>query len=1301
LSISWQLAALSIAYLVVLFVIAWHGDRNTGSFGGLRAAKWFYPLSIGVYVTSWTYYGAVGSAASNGWGFLPIYLGPMIMFLSGWPIIAKFAEVARTHRIGSLADFMSARYGRFQPLAILTTVIALLGTIPYIALQLKAVGQTFNIMSGSSTNNAPQVFDTAFFAAVCLTIFAILFGTRLPGHRRDQNRGMMIAIAFESIVKLVAFVLVGIFCVFDLFDGFDDLFTQVNLDPTASAIFNTNFSQWSFATHFLLAGVAIICLPSQFHVTFVEAPDPGYRQSARWIFPLYLAGFVLFVVPIAAAGLLKFGNLAPKDAFVLLLPMTFNNEPLAALAFLGGLSAATGMILVSTLALAIMAANELILPLIFRTSNEEMKKRQDFTWLILLVRRLCIVGIMTLAWLYYQSATNERSLAAIGLIAFTAAAQFAPALFGGLYWRNGNRYGALTGMLLGLIAWAVILVLPEINLAPWPTAIPILGTADPVTTGVLVSLGLNIFAYILVSLLTTSRLVDRVQAAAFVDVSPASSGSNRYFRDGDLRVADLTTLVSRFIGNDRVQLILEIYIKEHQLLGLNDKDPAPSELINGMESMLAQEIGRTSARLVIHSAAGGKKIHLSELVSLVDEASSLAKKNQELLQKAIEHLPQGISVVDQNQNLVAWNRRYQELFDYPGNLLVIGRSVTELFRHNASKGLVGNYITEEQIAAAVERRLDHLNKGSAYRRESNLSSGITVEIIGQPMPNGGYVTSYSDITTYKETESALRESEQAIRVYTDNLPAMIAYVDEDYRTQFINKAFERTMQVWREQVIGQPNSQIFTESEFAYRKPYLERAMSGRRQRFEVSIDREDDTKEFEALYVPHRTESGDVQGIFVLYQDVTERNEAKRALETANETLEVRVAERTKELQSVNQALKSENERRAATESALTEAVRATEQANRSKTRFLAAASHDLLQPLNAARLFTTVLSEQANTKEARELTTLLEGSLSSAENLISTLLEISKLDAGILQADLRAFSLDELFEQLSQEFQLLAKSRQINFKAHPKPVIVHTDPKLLRRVLQNFLSNALRYTESGGRVLFGVRTFGEQVRIEIWDTGIGMHPDDIPTIFDEFKRLSDGVKTEKAGLGLGLSISKRICNLLGLELKTHSKPGVGSCFSVSLPRSDATPESLAQRSQKISNVLSKPLTGRTVLVIDNDKSILTGMAALLSGWGAKVITGERLKDATQACREHPEIQLALIDYHLDSENLGVDIITVLHALKSELVCALITADRSDEMFKQARAVGATVLHKPLKPAALRSFITQKLRRLPLPPSA
>jgi CheY-like chemotaxis protein len=235
----------------------------------------------------------------------------------------------------------------------------------------------------------------------------------------------------------------------------------------------------------------------------------------------------------------------------------------------------------------------------------------------------------------------------------------------------------------------------------------------------------------------------------------------------------------------------------------------------------------------------------------------------------------------------------------------------------------------------------------------------------------------------------------------------------------------------------------------------------------------------------------------------------------------------------------------------------------------------------------------------------------------------------------------------------------------------------------------------------LFGVRTFGEQVRIEIWDTGIGMHPDDIPTIFDEFKRLSDGVKTEKAGLGLGLSISKRICNLLGLELKTHSKPGVGSCFSVSLPRSDATPESLAQRSQKISNVLSKPLTGRTVLVIDNDKSILTGMAALLSGWGAKVITGERLKDATQACREHPEIQLALIDYHLDSENLGVDIITVLHALKSELVCALITADRSDEMFNQARAVGATVLHKPLKPAALRSFITQKLRRLPLPPSA
>lgn len=569
------------------------------------------------------------------------------------------------------------------------------------------------------------------------------------------------------------------------------------------------------------------------------------------------------------------------------------------------------------------------------------------------------------------------------------------------------------------------------------------------------------------------------------------------------------------------------------------------------------------------------------------------------------------------------------------------------------------------------------------------------------MPNGGYVTSYSDITPYKQTESALRESEQAIRVYTDNLPAMIAYVDRDYRIQFINKAFERTMRIWREQVIGRPNREIFTDAEYALRLPYLERAFAGRRQRFEVSIDRAGEHKEFEALYVPHRQENGDVQGIFVLYQDVTERNAAKTALEVANETLEARVTERTEELQTVNEALEAENQRRAATERALTEAVRATEQANLSKTRFLAAASHDLLQPLNAARLFTTSLSERAETDEVKALTTHLDGALTSAENLISTLLEISKLDAGALQTDLKTFDLNELFGQLAQEFQVLAKERTIQFKAKSKSVVVHTDPKLLRRVLQNFLSNALRYTETGGRVMFAIRTFGPNVRIEIWDTGIGMAKSDIPMIFDEFKRLSEGVATEKKGLGLGLSISKRICDLLKLDLKVHSKPRVGSCFSVSMPIALGAPQTLSARSRRTSDALGQPLKGRSVMVIDNDTSILDGMQALLGGWGAIVHAGATLDDARRLIKQQPEIQVALIDYHLDDNALGIDVIAVLRALRGDLLCAMITADRGEEMLREAKALGATVLHKPLKPAALRSYLTLKLRAMPLPPSA
>ncbi len=1298
---SWQLIMLSLAYVGVLFIIAWHGDRNTKSFGGTRAAKWVYPLSIGVYATSWTYYGAVGSAAEHGWQFVPIYLGPILVFLFCWPVLSKFNAVVKIHHIGSLAQFMSARYGRCQPLAVLTTIVALLGTIPYIALQLKAVGQTFNIMAGSPTTTRPELFDTAFFAAIFMTIFAILFGTRLPGQRRDSNRGMMIAIAFESVVKLFAFVLVGIFCVFELFDGFDNLFALAKKDPIVEKVFSADFSQWGIATHLILASLAIICLPHQFHVTFVEAPQNHYRENARWFFPLYLLCFAVFVAPIAAAGLLKFGGLAPADAFVLLLPMAFNNEPLAALAFLGGLSAATGMVIVSTLALAIMVANEVVLPILFRTSPENIKQRPDIAWIVLTIRRLCIVLIMVLAWLYYQSATNDRSLASIGLVAFVAAAQFAPALLGGLYWRDGNRYGALTGMLIGLVSWSVMLVLPEItsnqnSLLDELLILPIYSLTD----GIIVSLGLNILTYLIVSLSTNSRVADQVQAATFVDVTPIFSSTMRHLTE-DLRIIDLTALASRFIDITRVQKIIEIYTNDHQIKQLQEKDPAPADLISAVESILSQEIGYTSARLVIRAASRGRRIHLGEVVSLVNEASSLARQNQELLRKAIEHLQQGISVVDQNQKLVAWNRRYKELFSYPDELLTVGRPIADLFWHNAKSGLIGEYANDEYIKHALQKRLDHLNKGSAYRRESILSSGITLEIIGEPMPNGGYVTSYSNISSYKEAETRLRESEQAIRVYTDNVPAMIAYVDRDYQVQFINKAFERTMRVRREQVIGRPNSEIFTASEYEIRKPFLERAFGGRRQRFEVGIERAGEHREFEALYVPHRAENANVQGIFVLYQDVTDRNEAKRGLENANETLEARVDKRTEELQAVNEALEAENVRRAETERALTQAINATEEANLSKTRFLAAASHDLLQPLNAARLFTTSLSERAPTDEIRELTLHLEGALSSAESLISTLLDISKLDAGALRAESKTFPIADLFEQLSKEFQLIADQRDIKFNSRSRNEAVHTDPKLLRRVLQNLLSNALRYTRKGGRVLFAIRAFKTNIRIEIWDTGIGINSNDLPSIFDEFKRLSEGIETEKKGLGLGLSISKRISDLLKLSLQVRSIPGKGSCFAVTLPISKEKPESLKQYQGPRGQTLHQPLLGRTVLVIDNEEIILTGMLKMLGGWGATVITGMSLKDAKTALKTHPSIQIALVDYHLDHSKLGVDIIEAILALRQDIISAIITADRSDEMKIQATNLGAAILNKPLKPAALRSWLTLKLRGKPLPPLA
>lgn len=1299
---SWQITILSLAYIGFLFVVAWHGDRNLNSFGGESASRWIYPLSIGVYATSWTYYGAVGSAANNGWEYITIYLGPILVFIFGWPMISKFAAVARLHNVRSLADFMSARYGRTHSLAVLTTFVALLGTIPYIALQLKAVGDTFDIMAGMATNQGPKIIDATLFAAGILTVFAILFCTKLPGQRRTHYRGVMIAIAIESIVKLIAFVLVGLFCTFQLFGGFEDLIDKAFKDPSHSPIFSTNISQWSIATQLLLASLAIICLPRQFHVTFVEAPESFDRHPARWIFPIYLLCFVIFVIPIAAAGLLKFGTQASADTFVLLLPMAFDNEPLGAMAFLGGLSAATGMIIVSTMTLSIMLAQEIILPLIFRSQYAELKDRHDLYSITLWIRRFCIISIMFLAWLYYQLATSERSLAAIGLIAFVAATQFAPALIGGLYWRRGNRQGAFVGMSLGLSMWFLLLVLPELFPNHESILRPHFMESEPLMFTVLISLGLNTITYILVSLLSNSRLVDRVQAASFVDMAPWSSTTPRY-QDSDFRIDDLTKLASRFIGDNRAKNFVQSFCENQGFEELNQKDQAPEKLVSAIETILAQEIGYTSARLVIRSVSISQRIHMGELVSLVDEASALARQNQNLLRQAIEHLPQGVAVIDQNQNLVAWNKRYQELFDYPENLLTIGRPIADLLVHNLKHGIVEGYNSDEEIQIALERRLNHLNKGNPYRRESRLSSGTTIEIVGEPMPNGGYVTSYSDISPHKDAERVIRESEKALRLYTDNIPAMIAYVDSSYRVRFINKAFEQIIRVWRDQVIGRRVDEIFVGDDYETRRPYLERAMRGRRQRFDVTVVRGDKTIDYEALYVPHRDESGTVQGLFVLYQDVSERNAAKLELERANETLEARVEERTEELLVANEALASENQRRADTERALTKAIEDIDQANRSKTRFLAAASHDLLQPLNAARLFASTLKERVENDETKDLASHLDGALTSAENLISTLLEISKLDAGVLKAEAYTFSLSELFNQLAQEFQVLAERRKINFRDRPRDIYVNTDPNLLRRVLQNFLSNALRYTEEGGRILFATRTFGNNVRLEIWDTGIGIHPDDLPSIFDEFHRLSEGIKTEVKGLGLGLSISRRICDLLGLQLKVHSKPKVGSCFSVMLPMADPenAPKSLKDDDNSTVTELNKPLVGRSVLVVDNDSTILTGMTTLLGTWGAKVYTGQNQADAISLIEHYPEIEVALIDYHLDHNFLGVDLIRILKPLRKNLITILITADRTKKMRDQAASVKAHVLHKPLKPASLRSLLSLKLRGRPLQPSA
>ncbi|WP_034853805.1 hybrid sensor histidine kinase/response regulator [Inquilinus limosus] len=1279
----WLLWIIALGYLGLLFAVAFAGDRSPGYWrSGLREPL-VYALSLAVYCTSWTFYGGVGRAASHGLDFTLIYVGPILVITLGFPMMRKITRVAREQNITSVADFIAARYGKSRVVAAVATLIALVGVLPYLALQLQAVSLSFGALAtGPGRTIATPIWaDTALHVALTMAVFAILFGVRHV-QANERHQGMILAIAFESLVKLGAILAAGVFVTFVMFDGPGDLAARLLSVPELQARLESFAVGPEWVSITVMSALAFLCLPRQFHVGVVESGRPADLRTARWLFPAYLGAINVFVPAFAIAGLLLLGTATDPDLFVLALPMAAGDPLLSLAVFLGGLSAATGMVIVETVALSTMISNELVLPLLLRGG---MAACGDGALgpTVLRIRRIAIFAILLLAYAYYAVIGGRLPLASIGLIAFCAVAQLGPALIAGLYWRGAHRHGAFAGMAGGFLVWLVVFLAPTLTDVDWLASVPLLGMegvlwgigdhVDALTRGAFWSLSVNTALLVGVSLLARAGERDREQAEAFV--GPAvEAGQRPQAAHRAAAFDDLKTLVARFVGPERAEAAFG-----GAVAALRDRD-----LADHTERLLSGAIGAASARIMVAATMRRHRTAIGRSQALLREASEAILFNRDLLSATLDNIGQGIGVFDRDLHLAAWNRRFVEILGLAEPRVAIGMPLAAL----AAPGQGGAFGLD--LSVLLEEQRDPERRRRAHSHERRGSDGRVLELQTNPMPDGGFVLVCTDVTERVKTLDALRDSERRIRIYTDNVPVLIAYVDREERYRFTNRPYEQALGLERGETNGLPIRVALGEDRYARLKPYIDAALAGRRQVFEIEFAAAG-AELARGTYIPHRDEQGRVIGFFTLYHDITEQRRAEAVLRETAETLERRVAERTRELTALNEALAA--------------AKAAAEAANLSKTRFLAAASHDLLQPFHAARLLTATLAERLGRRPEASLVGHIDSSLGTVEELLQALLEISKLDAGAFEPQPRAVTADEILRAAVLPFEPIARRRGLRLRIAPSTATVQTDPALVRRIVQNFVSNAVRYTRQG-TVLVGCRRRAGALVIQVWDTGPGIPQEQLSAIFEEFRRLGSGSEDEPAGLGLGLAIVERIAARLGHRVAVRSWPGRGSVFEVVLPLAETqatVPPPAAPRPR----VPATDLAGRLVLCVDNDHAILTATRLLLEGWGCTVVAATDAagaKEALQPLGRMPD--MVLLDYHLAGAETGLDVLAALEAAAGRpLPAALVTADRTEALKAAARARGLPLLHKPLKPAALRALLVQRLasRRAPAetPPAA
>ena len=1163
----WMVVLTTLVYIGLLFAIASYGDHRARTRSADKRNLNLYPLSLAVYCTSWTFFGSVGLAKSSGLDFLTIYIGPIIVFTLGYPLVRRLIRLAKAERITSIADFIGARYGKSQPVAAVATLIAVVGTMPYIALQLKAVATSVATMMAHMhikfvNGQLPVLADIAFFVAIAMAIFAILFGTRHADATEHQG-GLILAIATESIIKLIAFMVVGLFVTFSIFDGPSDLLAQAAEKNLSILGPGGGPDAINWMVLIILSTGAALLLPRQFHVAVVENTSEASLKRATWMFPLYLIGINLFVIPIALAGNIRFGNVIDADSYVLTLPMAAGADFVTLIAFIGGLSAATAMVIVSSVALAIMISNDIVIPFILRRDTENAINTPDMGRLLLNVRRVSILLVFTLAYAFYRTAVNNTALAQIGLLAFAAMAQFMPALLGGLIWKRATARGAMAGLSVGFGVWCYTLLLPMFAqsgllpigfLADGPFSIGFLspqalfGTdMPPLIHGVFWSLLFNIIAYSAGSVSRSPVPIERLQANVFVPDELRSPSSLRLWRS-TIAVGDLEDMVARYLGAERTERSFRAHANQRDMTYERDMEVDP-QFLRFAEQLLASAIGSASSRLLMSLLLKRREPTPKGTMKLLDDASEALQYNRDLLQTALNHVRQGIAVFDEDLRLTLWNRPFRDLLNIPPEFGQVGTPLPSILHYIAEQGELGDGARDQ----LVNERIDLLAMQLASYQETMQGSGLTLDIRSNAMPDGGIV----------------------------------------------------------------------------------------------------------------------------ITFTDVSERVRAEKALARSNETLERRVKDRTRELMHVNDALRT--------------AKQEAEEANISKTRFLAAAGHDIMQPLNAARLYTTALVNRLDPDNDKhdeaQMARHIDSSMEAVEDILGALLDIARLDSGAMKAQLSAFPIDELLDRIRVDFNPLAEEKGLDLRILSCGLHVRSDKHLLRRLLQNLVSNAIKYTPSG-RVVVGCRRKEGAIEVRVYDTGLGIPEAKRADIFLEFQRLDEGARVA-SGLGLGLSIVDRISRVLEHPIELRSEESKGSAFIVTIPAFRLLHS--ARRLEVPKTTANAPLGGLTLLCVDNEPVILEGMRAMLEGWGCHVLTAGSLEEAQSVVAQSSyKPDGLLIDYHLD-DMLGTNACVKLRwKLAKDLPASLITADRTAEVRDEARSKDMHVLNKPVKPAQLRALLNQ-----------